>query len=78
MSLDTAYDVDSTTRATTQRCLPICLSRTNPSLSYVDAAPLKRKPAGTDAASSGYPSTVPSPRSAIRSSAPTSAAVAAP
>jgi hypothetical protein len=47
------YGLGSTTLATTQRCLPILRSRTNPSCSYVDRAPWKRKPAGTAPASSG-------------------------
>ena len=47
------YEFGSTILATTQRCLPIFRSRTNPSCSYVDRAPLKRKPAGTEPASSG-------------------------
>ena len=57
------YDLGLTTLVTTQRCLPILRSRMNPSFSYVDKAPLKRKPAGTELASSGYPSTVPRPGS---------------
>jgi hypothetical protein len=57
MSLDerryASYECGSTSLVTTQRCLPILRSRTNPSLSYVDRAPWKRKPAGTEPASSG-------------------------
>src|SRR4051794_24146628 len=58
--------------------LAIWRSRVKPSRSYVESAPLKRKPAGTSPAPSGYPSTVPPPRRAIRSTAPASAAVATP
>ncbi len=42
-----------TVLVTTQRCLPILRSRTKPSSSYVERAPLNRKPAGTESASSG-------------------------
>ena len=47
------YGEGSTTLATTQRRLPILRSRANPNLSQVDSAPSKRKPAGTEPASSG-------------------------
>jgi hypothetical protein len=76
--LHKAKDVGLTNVVITQRCLPILRSRMNPSFSKVDRAPLNRKPAGTAAASSGYPSTVPPPRPAMRSSAPARAAVATP
>jgi hypothetical protein len=44
----------STTLVTTQRCLPILRSRTNPSFSYVDRAPLKRKQADGDFVAGGH------------------------
>ena len=50
---EAAYGFGSTTFVTTQRCLPILRSRMNPNFSYVDKAPWKRKPAGTEPASSG-------------------------
>src|SRR5215831_8230083 len=69
------YRSASTTFLTTHRCFPSLRSRVNPSCSYVESAPLKRKPAGTASAPSGYPSTMPPPTRAIRSSAPANPAL---
>jgi hypothetical protein len=70
-------DLGLTSVVTTQRCSDLA-TPVNPSFSYVDSAPLFRNPADTESAFSGYPSTVPPPKAAIRSSAPARAAAATP
>jgi hypothetical protein len=72
------YDLGSTTLVTTPAVLADLAVTDEPELLVGRQGAVVGDAGGTELASSGYPSTVPPPRSAMRSSAPASAAVATP